>query len=133
MNLNYAVGQGSANRPAFINMNYLGDSANSEIHAIIGKGVVFDNGGNNIKPTGFMEDMYMDKGGASAVFGAFKGIVELGLQVNVTCSIPLAENAVSSTSYRPSDIITSLKGITVEIGNTDAEGRLILADAMTWT
>ena len=75
----------------------------------------------------------MDKGGASAVFGAFKGIVELGLKVNVTCSIPLAENAVSSTSYRPSDIITSLKGITVEIGNTDAEGRLILADAMTWT
>lgn len=133
MNLNYAVGQGSYDRPAFINLTYKGDSTTDTLHSIVGKGVVFDTGGLNIKPTGAMEDMYMDKGGASSAMGTFRGIVELGLKVNVTCSIPLAENSVSSNSYRPSDIITSMKGITVEIGNTDAEGRLILADAMTWT
>lgn len=77
--------------------------------------------------------MYIDKGGACASFAAFQGIVELGLKVNVTCSIALAENIVSGTAYRTSDILTSYKGLTVEILNTDAEGRLVLADAMAWT
>lgn len=124
---------GSENRPALVNMIYKGDPASETIHAMIGKGVIFDTGGYNIKPTGFMETMFTDKGGASAVFGAFKGIVESGLKVNVTVTIPLAENSVSHNSYRPSDIITSKKGLTVEITNTDAEGRLILADAYTYT
>jgi leucyl aminopeptidase len=114
-------------------MTYKGDPSSEIIHAMIGKGVIFDTGGLNLKPTGFMEDMYVDKGGASAVFGAFKGIVEAGLKVNVTVTIPLAENSVGNNSYRPSDIIVSKKGLTVEITNTDAEGRLILADAYTYT
>jgi len=77
--------------------------------------------------------MYTDKGGASAVLAAFRGMVDAGFKVNVTCTIPLAENSVSSNSYRPSDIIKSYKGLTVEVTNTDAEGRLILCDAMSWT
>ena len=133
MNLNYAVGQGSANRPAFVNMTYKGNPKSGYYHAIIGKGVTFDTGGYNLKPTNFMEEMFMDKGGASVTFAAFKFIVENKIDVNVTCSIPLAENFVSSNAYRPSDIIQSLSGLNVEVTNTDAEGRLIMCDAMTWT
>lgn len=80
-----------------------------------------------------MEDMHMDKSGACAVLSAFKTIVEMKLNINISCTIALAENFLGDNAYRPSDIIKSRKGLTVEIGNTDAEGRLILADAMTWT
>lgn len=76
--------------------------------------------------------MYIDKGGASTVFGAFTGVVNLGLKKNVTMVTPLAENALGSNSYKPSEILTSYKGLTVEVLNTDAEGRLILADAMSY-
>ena len=71
--------------------------------------------------------------GAVTTLVAFKAAVELGIKVNLTCTIGVVENFISSTSYRPSDIITSHKGLTVEIGNTDAEGRLVLADCMSWT
>lgn len=77
--------------------------------------------------------MFLDKGGACSVYGAFKGIVKAGLKVNVTCSIPWAENVVDGKGYRTSDILKSHNGKTVEITNTDAEGRLLLADAMSWT
>lgn len=77
--------------------------------------------------------MYMDKCGACNVLAAFKAIAELKLKVNLTCTLGLAENFVDADAYRPSDIIKSLNGLTVEIGNTDAEGRLALADAMTFT
>jgi leucyl aminopeptidase len=80
-----------------------------------------------------MENMYHDKAGACAVIFAFEAAVEMGLPLNLSCTIGLVENSVSHMSYRPSDIIKSYKGLTVEIGNTDAEGRLVLADAMTWT
>ena len=75
----------------------------------------------------------MDKAGACAVLATLRGVAEMKLKVNLTCSIGLVENFIGSKSYRPSDIIRSLKGLTVEIGNTDAEGRLVLADVMTWT
>ena len=77
--------------------------------------------------------MFLDKCGAAAVLLAFKAVVEAGLKVNLTCTLAMAENFVGDDAYRPSDIIKSLKGITVEIGNTDAEGRLVLSDCMTWT
>lgn len=100
---------------------------------MIGKGITFDNGGMNIKPTGFMEDMFMDKGGACAVIASFKAAVKLRLKKNIILTVPFAENSCDGNSYWPSDIIESHKGLTVEIKNTDAEGRLILADAMSWT
>jgi len=77
--------------------------------------------------------MYLDKTGAMTVLASFQTIVKEKLKVNVSCSIGLVENFISANAYRPSDIITSRKGLTVEIGNTDAEGRLVLADCMHWT
>jgi len=138
LRLVYAVGKGAANKPAMLSIEYFGDrKANSQelespIVALVGKGVTFDTGGVNLKPTGFVEDMFIDKGGACAVFCAFKAAVRLGLKRNIVLVIPLAENSCGGNSYRPSDIIKSHKGLTVEITNTDAEGRLILADAMSW-
>lgn len=135
LNLAHAVGKGSKNPPTVVNLTYYGDSSrpNEVDIAFIGKGVCFDAGGLNIKPTGSMETMYMDKGGAVATLTSFKAAVELNLKVNLTVTVGLVENFLSSTSYRPSDIIKSHKGLTVEIGNTDAEGRLVLADCMSWT
>lgn len=80
-----------------------------------------------------MKDMFLDKHGACSVFSAFQTLVEEQAKVNVTVSMGFVENFVASNSYRPSDIFTSRKGLTVEIGNTDAEGRLVLADCMNWT
>lgn len=77
--------------------------------------------------------MYIDKSGACNVLAAFRGCVEMGLKVNVTATLGMAENAISEKSYKPSDIIRSHKGLTVEINNTDAEGRLVLADCLSWT
>lgn len=99
---------------------------------MVGKGVTFDTGGLNLKPTGFMEDMYGDKGGACAVIGALHGCLELRPKKNILFAVGLAENAIDARSYKPGDIITSMKGLTVEIGNTDAEGRLVLADCFTY-
>lgn len=138
LNLVYSVGKGAENRPGMLAIEYFGNPDNSipkekmEVIALVGKGITFDTGGNNIKGTGFMETMFMDKGGACAVFEAFKAIVELKLKKNVIVVIPLAENSCDGKSYRPSDIIKSHKGLTVEILNTDAEGRLVLCDAMSW-
>jgi len=100
--------------------------------AFIGKGVCYDSGGLSIKPTDSMLTMHTDKAGACAVLSAFMAAVDLKLKVNLSCTIPFVENSVDGNSYRPGDIIVTKKGITVEITNTDAEGRLILADAMIW-
>jgi leucyl aminopeptidase len=94
--------------------------------------VTFDTGGLNLKPTGSMEDMYLDKGGACAVIGALIGTLELGIKKNIVFAMGLAENSIDSKSYKPGDIIKSMKGLTVYIGNTDAEGRLVLADTFTY-
>lgn len=129
-----AVGRASKSPRVAVNLTYRGnpDKADQMV-ALIGKGLCFDAGGLNLKPSGSIENMYMDKSGACSMFSAFRCVVDLKMKINVTCSLGFVENFVSSTSYRPSDIIESAKGLTVEIGNTDAEGRLVLADLMTWT
>ena len=104
-----------------------------DIVGLIGKGVCFDAGGLNIKGTGNIETMYMDKGGACTVLAAFRAIVETKMPVNIVTAVAFVENLVGPDAVHPLDIIKSYKGLTVEIGNTDAEGRLILADAMTYT
>jgi leucyl aminopeptidase len=85
-----------------------------------------------LKPTGYIETMYLDKCGACSSLGVMMLAASLGLKINLVCALALAENSIDGTSYKPNDIITSYKGYTVEIGNTDAEGRLCLADVMTW-
>jgi leucyl aminopeptidase len=79
-----------------------------------------------------MEDMYGDKGGACAVIGALSGALELNIKKNIIFAMGFAENSIDSNSYKPGDILTSMKGLTVEVGNTDAEGRLVLADTLTY-
>lgn len=86
-----------------------------------------------MKPTKYIEDMHLDKGGACAVMGALHGTIELKLKQNIIFVMAFAENAIGREAYKPSDIIKSFKGLTVEVGNTDAEGRLVLADAITYT
>jgi len=100
--------------------------------ALVGKGITFDTGGLNIKPTNSIEDMYMDMSGSAAVLATLATLPKLDIHQNIVGVLCLAENAVSEKSYHPSSIIKSYKGLTVEIGNTDAEGRLVLADGLTY-
>jgi leucyl aminopeptidase len=126
-----AVGRGSKSEPKLIIMRYNGipDKKSSKT-AIIGKGLTFDTGGYSIKPTDGMINMKSDMGGAAAVIGAMTAIASLKLKVNVVAIVAAAENMISSTAYRPGDIITSMAGKTIEVVNTDAEGRLTLVDAI---
>lgn len=133
MGLLLAVSQGSQCDPAFIIMEYRGNPKSKDLTAIIGKGVTFDTGGLNLKPTGSMETMRCDMGGAATVLGTLKSIADLGLKINVVGVIPSTENAIGPSSFKPGDVYTAFSGKTVEIGNTDAEGRLILADAIAYT
>lgn len=128
-----AVNQGSKKEPKCIVLEYrgAGDSKEKPV-VLIGKGVIFDTGGYNLKPTNSIETMHQDMAGAAAVFGVFSLLKKLGIKKNIIGITPVVENLVSSTAYRPSDIITMLSGQTVEITNTDAEGRLILADAINY-
>lgn len=133
LNLIHAVGKGGAHPPCLVVMKYEGNSEKSDdLVCFIGKGVCFDAGGLNIKGTGNIETMYMDKGGACTVLAAFKGIVETKMPVNVVVGMAYVENLLGPDAVHPLDIVKSYKGLTVEIGNTDAEGRLILADAMSY-
>lgn len=133
LNLFYAVGKSAQSAPRLVSVSYKGNPDSEETDfSIIGKGLTFDTGGLNLKPSRYIEDMYMDKGGSVAALGALKGAIELELPLNINFSFAIAENAIDSKSYKPGDIITSLKGYTVHIGNTDAEGRLVLADTYTW-
>ena len=100
--------------------------------ALVGKGVTFDAGGLNLKPTGSIEFMKVDMAGAAAVAASLIAIAQIGSRRRVVCVIPLVENMVSGNAFRPGDIIRTTNGRTVEIGNTDAEGRLILADALAY-
>jgi len=134
LHLIHQVGVGSNKASSLVCMKYEGNPSDPEnVIALVGKGVCFDSGGLNLKPTGNIENMFHDKGGACTVLAAFKGAVEMKLPVNIVCTMAYVENLMSATSFKPKDIVRSLKGLTVEIGNTDAEGRLILADAMTYT
>jgi leucyl aminopeptidase len=133
LNLIYSVGRGAAKKPCLVTLSYKGNPNRADdVLALVGKGVCFDSGGLNLKPTGFIEEMWSDKGGACTTLAIFKAAVELNLPINLVCTMAFVENLVGSDAYHPSDIIKSYKGLTVEIGNTDAEGRLILCDAMTW-
>jgi leucyl aminopeptidase len=132
LGLLWAVGKGSQYPPRLIVAEYKGDPKSKEIIALVGKGIVFDTGGTNLKPTGYIEDMKTDMAGAAACFGAFKTAVELKLKKNLILVIPTAENVLSGHSYKPGDFFTSYRGLTVEVDNTDAEGRLVLADAIAY-
>ena len=135
-----AVGQGARTPPRLVVLEYRGSPGregsgsdeNGDLVALVGKGVTFDTGGLNLKPTGFIENMHMDMAGAAAVIGCMRGCVSLGLDVNVVAVLALAENAIGKDAMYPHQILTSHAGKTVEVGNTDAEGRLCLADAMSW-
>lgn len=131
--LMHAVGRASVNKPVFVNLKYNGNPDSKKWTAFVGKGVCFDTGGLNIKTAAGMFDMFMDKLGAMTVLASFQAVVKEKIPINLTCSIGLVENSINENAYRPSDIIQSRKGLTVEIGNTDAEGRLVLADCMHWT
>ena len=123
------VGKGSANPPRFLELEYgEGDKA----VALVGKGVVFDTGGISLKPAKGMEEMKYDKTGASLIVGAFTAMASLKLKAHVYGFIPLVENVPSDKSIKPGDVITIYNGKTVEVVNTDAEGRLILADALDY-
>ncbi|MFD2202737.1 leucyl aminopeptidase family protein [Shivajiella indica] len=125
-----AVGQGSDKEPRFIIMEYRSKSATKHL-GLVGKGVTFDTGGLNIKTQGMVQ-MKCDMGGAAAVLGAMQLIGDLKLNVNVTSVVPCVENSVDSKSFLPSDVIGSYSGKTIEVIDTDAEGRLILADGLNY-
>ena len=127
------VAQGSTNPPFLIVLKYLPAAARGKDHlALIGKGVTFDTGGISIKPSDGMEKMKYDMAGAAAVIGAMRALAELKPGIPVTGYIPTVENMLNGNAQRPGDIVTALSGKTIEVLNTDAEGRLILADAITY-
>lgn len=128
-----AVSQGGADEPALIIMEYQGTHEISEKPlAFVGKGITYDTGGLNLKPTGSMETMKCDMAGAACVLGLMKAASDLGIKRNFMCVIATCENAIGPNSVKPGDVIKSLNGKTVEINNTDAEGRLVLSDAITY-
>jgi leucyl aminopeptidase len=126
------VAQGSVREPRLIILEYRGGNSDAQPVALIGKGVVFDAGGISLKPAEKMDEMKMDMAGAAAVLGTLLGVSLLKLPVNLVGIIPAVENLPSGSAIRPGDILTSLSGRTIEILNTDAEGRLILADALAY-
>lgn len=123
------VGQGSVNPPRFVRLAYKSRGANFHL-ALVGKGITFDTGGISLKPPASMHTMKCDMAGAATVIEAFRAIMQLDLKINVSAYAALAENMPSATAQRPSDVVTTFGGKTVEVLNTDAEGRLVLADAL---
>ncbi|MCE2982740.1 MAG: leucyl aminopeptidase [Parachlamydia sp.] len=132
LDLLLAVNRGSALDPAFIIMEYRGRPKSKDNTVIIGKGITYDTGGLNLKPTGGMETMKCDMAGAAACFGTMVAVCNLGLQVNLTVVIPTTENGIDAKSFKPGDVYRSYAGTTVEMMNSDAEGRLVLADALAY-
>jgi leucyl aminopeptidase len=127
-----AVARGSANAPRLVVLQWKGAKGKQAPYALVGKGVTFDSGGINIKPSAGMEEMKFDMCGAAGMLGAFVAAVEMRLPINLVCVVAAVENMPGGDAYRPSDVVTTLSGITVEVLNTDAEGRLILCDALTY-
>jgi len=125
-----AVGKGSEHEPRFIVMEYGEAKAGTPTICLVGKGLTFDSGGLSLKPPEAMETMKSDMGGAAAVFGAMQAAAELKLPLHLLGLISAAENMPSSNAYRPGDIVKTLSGKTIEVLNTDAEGRIILSDAL---
>ena len=126
-----AVGRGSVNKPRLVVLEYNGAGKQKPI-ALVGKGVTFDTGGYNLKPYPYILNMKDDLGGAAASIHVIEICAKLKLQVNLIVVTPLCENMIDADAYRPDDVLTAFNGVTVEIKNTDAEGRLILADALSY-
>ncbi len=128
-----AVNQGSVNEPKLIIVKYQGSAKKGDFTALVGKGLTFDTGGLNLKPTGGIESMRIDMSGAAAVVGALKNTLDLKLKKNAIFVLGVAENVTGSKAYKPGDVIIGYAGKSVEVANTDAEGRLVLADAISYT
>ena len=127
-----AVGQGSSNPPKMVVLHYNGASAKQAPVVLVGKGITFDTGGISLKPAAEMDEMKYDMSGAGTVLGVVQAVAQMKLKVNLVGVIAAAENMPSGTATRPGDIVTTMSGQTVEILNTDAEGRLVLCDALTY-
>ncbi len=128
-----AVAQGADTEPQFIELVYRGAAdAEEKPQVLVGKGITFDSGGISLKPGEGMDEMKYDMGGAAAVLGTFRAVVEMKLPLNLVALVPTCENMPSGRALKPGDIVTSMAGKTIEVLNTDAEGRLILCDALTY-
>lgn len=127
-----AVSKGAKQEPKLIIMRYQGGEESDKKIALIGKGIMFDSGGYSLKPKMSMITMHHDMGGAGAVIGAMKAIAQSKLKKNVIAIIPACENKIGEDAYVPGDVIGSMKGTTIEVVSTDAEGRLVLCDALTY-
>lgn len=127
-----SVGNGSDEPSKLIVMKYKGGPAKQAPYCLVGKGITFDTGGISLKPAKGMESMKFDMGGAGSVFGVMQTVAELGLKINVIGVVAAAENMPSGCATKPGDVVTSMSGKTIEILNTDAEGRLVLCDALTY-
>lgn len=126
-----AVGRGSANPPKLIVLKY-SNGGDAKPFVLVGKGITFDTGGINLKTQGGIEEMKYDMCGGATVMGTFVAAVGMQLPINLVVIVPAVENMPDADAYRPSDVLTSMSGKTIEVGNTDAEGRLILCDALTY-
>ncbi|MBV8331332.1 MAG: leucyl aminopeptidase, partial [Candidatus Eremiobacteraeota bacterium] len=127
-----SVAQGSVQPPKFIVLRYTGDPSSKELLAFVGKGITFDSGGISIKPADRMEEMKYDMSGGAAVVSALGAIAKLKPKINVVGIVPATENMPSGKATKPGDIVKAMNGTTIEIINTDAEGRLILADGISY-
>lgn len=132
LNAIIAVGRGSVRRPRLVIIEYMGAGPDASTYLLVGKGVCFDSGGVNTKVGGLIDKMKFDKSGAATVIAAVYAAAKLGLGVNVVALAPLVENMYDGAAIKPGDVIRTYKGIAVEVANTDAEGRLILADAIAY-
>lgn len=132
MNAILAVGESSPNKPKFIIMEYQGATSKDKPVVLVGKGVTFDTGGSNIKPGDHMNGMHMDMAGGAVAIHTLLALAQLKVKKNVIALIPAVENRVTGDSYLPGDVITSMSGQVIEVLNTDAEGRVILSDALTY-
>lgn len=128
-----SVGRASKRKPRFIVMKYLNNKDSKEVYGFVGKGVTYDTGGYSLKPSTSMETMHCDMGGAGTVLGAIHLIAKRKVKTNVIAVVAACENVVSGSSYKPGDVIYSLSGKTIEVENTDAEGRITLADSVYYT
>lgn len=126
-----AVARASTNRPHLVVLRW-NKGGDAKPYALVGKGITFDTGGVNLKTQGGIEEMKFDMCGGATVLGTFVAAVKMNLPINLVAVVPAVENAIDGNAYRPSDVITSMSGKTIEVGNTDAEGRLILCDALTY-
>ena len=132
MNAYLSVARAAYHRPYVIVMRYKGDAKSKYTYGLVGKGLTYDTGGLSLKPTDSMLTMRCDMGGAATMIGAMCSVAKMKLKKNVTCVVAACENSIGPNAYRPGDILTAMNGKTIEVTNTDAEGRLTLADALTY-